>query len=312
MTFRPTQAQDLIAAIQANDTPRFERLLVASPDVRAMDRAWPGGLIQAALRAKGVARMHMVALLARRGARVDIHNDFGIPPLFEVLTSTFDNAAQRLRTLSSLLSAGADPNECVHEESIESSSASTSPKLLIEGPVSALGIAAQVGDTASLELLLSSEADPNSLSCMVSPLRTSLRYNQLNCAATLLVAGANPALVDREGWTPVVAVSNQESLELLEAAGVNLSARVGPYHETLFQAWCQQAPDDLLLRPLARRYPQQVWDRDARGEHAVGKLWARWARQREDWIPRLVSELEGELFSGSTAMASGGARPPRL
>lgn len=302
----------LLQAINVCDVSAMGRLLVSRRDVVALDRDTPGGLIQIALRSKGVARMHAISLLARRGARVGVHNDFGVSPVFEVLTSTMDNATERLRALSALLSAGADANECIQEEHVEASD--VGGHTLTEhtsGLTAALCIAAQVGDAAAMELLLDAKAHPDAPQSLVSPLRVALRNRQMVCATTLLVRGASASRIDGEGLPPAASARDLEALMLLEAGGAKVDQRVGSRRETLLQAWCATAPDDVLLRHLAGRYPSQIWERDSGDDHAISKLWRRWSIRRDDWIPKLIADWESDLFQGAPE-AYGKRLPQRL
>lgn len=298
-----------IRAITDGDLIAVSNELVARQNIASLDREHPGGLVQLALKSKHISRMHILSLLIKRGARYDIGNDFGIPPLFEVLTATQDNVAARTRALNTILRAGADPNTCVPNERIEIGAG-----LSVHSgeSIAALCIAAQVGDLVALEMLLDAGANPHGPGSSVSPLRMASSWRQPACVASLLMRGAKFGYVDDEGLPAIASVKDLESLALLLSAGARLDTRVGPERLNLLHVWCENNADDQMLRRLGAQHPEQIWERDIREENAPTKLWLRWSQTKELWIPQLIADWELTLLEQTPVAPGRQQLPSRL
>ncbi len=299
----------LLDAIDNGDISLIDKELLRLKNVSELDRQVPDGLIQRALRTQNNSRMHTISLLAHMGARVNIPNRFGIPPLCDILTSSLDNVSDKLRALSSLLKAGADPNECVIESRVENIFGYTEKS---HGNTAPLCIAAQVGDLPSLELLLSAGAHPDAPNSLFSPLRVAIRYQQYSCISALLIRGADINYVDGEKSVALTSIKDCKTFDLMEAAGANLVEIHGENLEPLLQVICLSVPDDTLLRLLGARFNHTIWERDRSGENAIGKLWRRWSTQKNEWIPKLIADWEEAFLEKATAGTSGKGRPARL
>ena len=195
-----------------------ETLLKAGADVndaRARTRETP---LHAAA-ASG--RADVVKLLLRKGARVDVTDEYGNTPLYV-------GARSGPRVVRLLLDHGADPNarpggddDRPLDEALMAGHGDTTRLLIERGAdprrcdefgFNALHLAAIGGSADAAELLLSLGLDVNSRTRDgVTPLMTAAKYGHLEFVRLLLDSGADPHVRSKDGRTALLEATKEEA-----------------------------------------------------------------------------------------------------
>ena len=181
----------LIAACETNSQPMVELLLSAGADPNKPNDFGSTALMSAAQAGNPL----VVERLLEAGALVDAEN--------QVQSRAITDSANA-EVVQRLVNAGADINYIDGQG-----------QFLLSG-------AAREGDIEFIRALIHIGADPNLERYGGSALMTAASYDELDIAAILLEAGANPNCADCDGYTAMFRLYSAQMAQLLLDAGADL------------------------------------------------------------------------------------------
>ncbi len=184
---------------QTNDYDILNNLMDAGADVNIRDTKWEGGtlLIKSIRLASHIFmfNMNLATKVLESGARVNDTAPDGQTALHLVCKSSYESVS---RILTLLLEKGADVNA------------------KDKNGLTPLHVVAEFGSALVLEKLLEKRPDINAQTKTIkeTPLFMACTHNNIEIVRTLLAAGANPNIPDKDGDTPLLWLSeNTESLD---------------------------------------------------------------------------------------------------